>query len=192
MKGDSQAGLGSHDAQLIAEMVMANGDALAALMQRYGKLVYRVASDILRDAAEAEDVTQEIFFEVYRRARLYDPAKGTVKTWLLYYAYHRSLRRRNTLRRRPAYRGEPLESVETLAPLALRGMALQEQHWLIRAGLSRLSEPQRATLELTCFPQLTLSEIAARLRIPYGCTRHHYYRGVARLRNWWQEAERAH
>src|SRR5215469_8179310 len=97
------------DADLIAQLRSANGDALGALFHQYARLVYRVALQILRDAGEAEDVTQEIFLEIYRKAHLYDPARGSVRAWLLQYAYHRSLRRKDTLRRRAAYRAQPLD-----------------------------------------------------------------------------------
>src|ERR1700737_692449 len=101
------------DALLIAEMQVPDSDALSALFRRYIRLVRRVAVDILRDEAEAEDVAQEVFFEIYRKAHQYDPSRGAVRVWLLQYAYHRSLRRKDSLRRRAAYRGEPLEGIDT-------------------------------------------------------------------------------
>ena len=67
------------DAVLIAEMHLPGSDALAALFRRYIRLVHRVAANILRDDAEAEDVTQEVFLEVYRKAHLYDPSRGAVR-----------------------------------------------------------------------------------------------------------------
>ena len=88
------------DADLIAEMHAPDSDALGVLCRRYSRLVHRVAVDILRDDAEAEDVTQEVFFEIYRKAHLYDESRGPVRGWLLQYAYHRSLRRKDALRRR--------------------------------------------------------------------------------------------
>src|SRR5690606_4867119 len=99
------------DAELMAVMRAGRGDALDALFQRYARLVYRIAADILKDRAEAEDSTQEIFLEIYRKAHLYDPARGSVRTWLLQYAYRRTLRRRVSLARRAAYGAEPIEGV---------------------------------------------------------------------------------
>src|SRR5437016_730873 len=100
------------DADLMAEMHLPDSDALGALFERYIRLVHRVAADILRDEAEAEDVTQEVFLEIYRKSHLYDPSRGAVRVWLLQYAYHRSLRRKDALRRRAAYGGEPLDDVD--------------------------------------------------------------------------------
>jgi RNA polymerase sigma-70 factor, ECF subfamily len=171
------------DADLMAGVQSANDDALAMLLSRYWCLVHRVAADILRDAGEAEDVTQEVFLEIYRRAHLYDPARGSVRGWLLQYAYHRSFRRKAVLRRRAAYRGEPLDEVPVARPDA-RHLTCEERRWMIRAGLAQLPERQRTTLELACLEELSLRDVAERLRVSLGCARHYYYRGLARLRAW--------
>ena len=172
------------DVELMADMVATNGDALASLVRRYGRLIHRVALGILRDTGEAEDVTQEIFLEVYRKAFLYDPARGSVKVWLLQYAYHRALRRKAALRTRAAYRGESLEEIDELPDRFPRQLTREECRWVIRAGLAQLPERQRATLELACFEELSLRDVAERLGVSVGCTRHYYYRGLARLQAW--------
>jgi DNA-directed RNA polymerase specialized sigma24 family protein len=55
---------------------------------------------------------------------------------------------------------------------------------VIRSGLKRLPERQRATLEMACFEELSLRDVAKRLRVSIGSARHYYYRGLARLRQW--------
>jgi RNA polymerase sigma-70 factor (ECF subfamily) len=175
------------DAVLIAEMHLPESDALAALFRRYIRLVHRVAADILRDDAEAEDVTQEVFLEIYRKAHLYDPARGAVRVWLLQYAYRRSVQRKNVLRRRAAYRGEPLDSIDPAAGGRPRALTNQECRWFIRRGLAQLTAPQRATLELACFEEVSMQDVAKRLSVSVGCARHYYYRGLARLRAWAQD-----
>ena len=179
------------DAELMADVSIAGGEALSSLFRRYGRLVYRVAADILRDAAEAEDVMQEVFLEVYRRSHLYDPARGSVRLWFLHYAYHRTLRRKAALRRRAAYGSESLEAAETVADGDRRRLTVEECRWVIHAGLKQLSSRQRATLELACFEGLSLREVADRLGVSFGCARHYYYRGLARLRVWARHAEPA-
>jgi RNA polymerase sigma-70 factor (ECF subfamily) len=175
------------DAELIADLHGASNDALDLLLRRYARLVHRVAANILRDPTEAEDITQEVFYEISRKAHLYDPERGTVKVWLLQYAYHRTLRRKADLQRRAAYRGEPIELLDTrrvrphgAPPLLSR----QERRWLLRAGLDQLPERQRTTLELVCLEELTLRDVAERLCVSLGCARHYYYRGLERLRSW--------
>jgi RNA polymerase sigma-70 factor, ECF subfamily len=172
------------DAQLVAEMQAQNSEALGALLRRYARLVHRVAVGILRDSGEAEDITQEVFLEIYRKAHMYDPARGTVKVWLLQYAYHRALRRKYTLGRRAAYCGEPLDQVEAVAEWSSDRLTRDECRWFIRKGLAQLTERQRETLELVCLEELTLRDVADRLRVSLGCARHYYYRGLERLRAW--------
>lgn len=181
--GSSRLGDGPPDAELMADVEAANGDAFAALFRRYGRLVRRVAADILRDAGEAEDVTQEVFLEIYRKASLYDPSRGSVRVWLLQYAYHRALRRKLALSRRVAYGGVPLDRLAA-PPASARRLTRDECRWVIRAGLRELPERQRATLELACFEQLSLRDVADRLGVSIGCTRHYYYRGLAHLQAW--------
>jgi RNA polymerase sigma-70 factor (ECF subfamily) len=179
---------GKADADLMAEMHLPDSDALGTLFQRYIRLVHRVAVGILRDEGEAEDVTQEVFLEIYRKSHLYDPSRGAVRVWLLQYAYHRSLRRKDALRRRAAYGGEPLEEHEAPAHGHRRGLTRQEARWVVRTGLAQLTERQRATLELACLEEVSLQDVAQRLRVSLGCARHYYYRGLARLRAWAQRA----
>lgn len=183
-----EAGLETPDAEVMATLHAADGQALAILFRRYARLVYRVAVNILRDTGEAEDVTQEVFLEVYRKAHLYDPSRGSVRGWVLQYAYHRSLRRKGALSRRAAYRGEPLDRADAALDAPLPRLTPAECRWVLRAGLARLPPRQRETLELACFEDLSLREIAMRLGVSLGCARHYYYRGLARLRAWARDA----
>lgn len=171
------------DSELMGAMCDGTGDALEALFSRYSRLVYRIAADILKDGAEAEDSTQDVFLEVYRKAHLYDPARGSVRGWLLQYTYRRTLRRKIVLGRRASYRGEPIEIADAVRYHQPR-LTQEECRWVLRSGLAQLPERQRTTLELTCFEDLTLRDVAERLGVSVGCTRHYYYRGLARLQQW--------
>lgn len=91
------------DQDLLQHLRSRHGDALAVLFTRYHRLILSVAFKILRDPAEAEDVMQSVFLEIYKAAGQFDPSRGTVKVWLLQYAYHRSLSRREYLRVRGFY-----------------------------------------------------------------------------------------
>src|SRR6266481_4636134 len=88
---------GLSDEKIMLEVQRGSGDAFAVLFDRYHRLVLVTALKIVRDAGEAEEVTQNVFFEIYRVAEKFDPARGSLKVWLLQYAYHRSINRRNYL-----------------------------------------------------------------------------------------------
>src|ERR1700722_5129559 len=85
------------DEVLMAHIEAGDGDALAVVFDRYHRLVFNVAFKILRNAADAEEVLQTVFMEIYCNAVQFNPAKGTIKMWLLQYAYHRSFNRKRYL-----------------------------------------------------------------------------------------------
>ena len=129
---------------------------------------------------------QEIFLEIFNKADRFDPAKGTTKTWILQYAYHRSLSRRQYLALRNFYDRHQIterEVSESNSPDASwRGLTFREWTRVIEQGLATLTEKQRKTLELVCFQGLLLSEIAECTKESLPNVRHHYYRGLEGLR----------
>jgi RNA polymerase sigma-70 factor (ECF subfamily) len=173
------------DTELIAEAARDNHDALAVLFDRYQRLVFHVARRIVQDDGEAEDLTQEVFFEIYRKASRYDPERGTVKVWLLQYAYHRSFTRKAAMARRRHNR-EPLTAaalrVASHAEERCCGLTREELACAIRQALASAHEKQRDTIELVFFEQLTMREIAERTAQSFGNVRHYYYRGLKHLK----------
>src|SRR5262245_58527735 len=91
------------DEDVMEQLRSGRPDALPILFDRFHRLVLKIALRILRDPGEAEDVMQDIFFEIFKKAGQFDPAKGCAKTWVLQYAYHRSLSRRKYLALRNFY-----------------------------------------------------------------------------------------
>jgi len=98
-----RSSLDTGEEALIRKFCAGDRDALAAIFDRYHRLILVTALRILGDMGEAEDVTQLVFLEIHLKAAQFDPAKGTFKTWLLQYAYHRSMNRRNYLKLRHFY-----------------------------------------------------------------------------------------
>lgn len=166
-------------------------DALPILFDRFYRLVLKIALRILRDAGEAEDLMQEVFLEIFKKAAQFDPAKGSLKTWILQYAYHRSLSRRQYLALRNFYDRQQVTECEitesnSVGVVSWRGLTFQEWRRVIEQGLATLNEKQRKTLELACFQGLLLSEIAERTKESLSNVRHHYYRGLEGLRKFLQ------
>jgi RNA polymerase sigma-70 factor, ECF subfamily len=178
------------DEDVMERLRKGDPDALPVLFDRFYRLVLRIASRILRDTGEAEDVMQEVFLEIFNRAAQFDPAKGSAKTWILQYAYHRSLSRRQYLALRNFYDrrqiGEREFSESCSLDLSWRGLTVQEWRRVIEQGLATLNEKQRKTLELACFQGLLLSEIAERTKESLPNVRHYYYRGLEGLRKFMQ------
>jgi RNA polymerase sigma-70 factor, ECF subfamily len=172
------------DVALMDEVKARNGDALAVLFDRYQNLVRGVALRILRDQAESEDVLQNIFLEIYQRAGQFDPARGRFIVWLLQYAYHRSIQRKNYLVVRKFYVNVATDELSESEQGRLRmyAEAPQECARFVREALALLNERQRRVIEMVHFEGLTLKDVAARNEESFSNTRHHYYRGMARLK----------
>ena len=177
----------SGDETLMEQLKVGRVDALAVLFNRYRRLVFTVANSILRDSAEAEDLTQDVFIEICRKAQLYDSEKGSVKTWVLQYAYHRSFNRRRYLSLRHSHNSVGQEISQ--AQPALYGNAACDrvvQHRLcmeaLRRGMKALKDKERVVIECVSFEGLTLREASARMRVSYVSARNHYYRGLKKLK----------
>ncbi len=172
------------DERVMQELQAGNTDAFAVVFKRYHRLVHVIALHTLRDAGEAEDVTQAVFLEVYRKAGQFDSARGTLKVWLLQYAYSRSMNRRNYLLVRQFHNQRELNTIEEEESLwSPARLPLQETERLTSEVLSALPDAQRQTIEMFFFEGLTLKEIADRRNETFSNVRHHYYRGLDRLRS---------
>lgn len=91
------------DEALIASVCSGDGTALACLFQRYALLVRGVASRILRDAGEAEDLVQDLFIFIQRRCVIFDSSKSSGRSWIIQMTYHRAIERRRYLSTRKFY-----------------------------------------------------------------------------------------
>lgn len=173
------------DEELMAGLQCKEAKALDLLFVRYSRLVFAIALRIVNDRSEAEDVVQEVFFSLYQKALLYDPEKGTAKGWVVQVAFSRARDRRAHLLRRGFYSGTDVESLhDTLIGQSDVehdvGIRLDFSH--LRCAFEELTTMQRRTLTLFYFDGLDLREISERLREPFGNVRHHFYRGLERLR----------
>jgi RNA polymerase sigma-70 factor (ECF subfamily) len=178
------------DEDVMQQLRQGHAEALVILFDRFYRLVLKVALKILRDPAEAEDVMQDVFLEIFNKVSQFDPSRGSARTWILQYAYHRSLSRRQYLALRSYYDRREVTEAEISEANSLnrlwRGLTFQEWRRVLQQGLATLSDKQRRTIELACFDGLLLSEIAERTKESLPNVRHHYYRGVQGLRKFLQ------
>jgi RNA polymerase sigma-70 factor (ECF subfamily) len=173
------------DEQLMAWMQAKDLKGLELLYTRYSRLVFGIALRIVNDKSEAEEVVQEAFLSLYEKAMLFDPAKGSAKGWLVQVAFSRARDRRSHLLRRGFYSGTDIESLDdTLQEQSdierEVGVKIDFSHLL--SAFEELTEMQQKTLELFYFQGMELREISQRLNEPLGNVRHHFYRGLERLR----------
>lgn len=173
------------DEELLERLRNCDEKALLVLLHRYQQLAYSISLRVLRDEGEAEDLVQDVFFQLYNRENTFDTTKGSARTWLVQMIYRRAFDRRAYLSRRHFYSGTDLEAQTN----AIQGQKSFEEEVIerltveqLKAAFAELTAKQRQTLEMFFFQGLTLPEIAERLNEDIKNIRHHYYRGLERLR----------
>ena len=172
------------DEQIVDCLRMGQADALAVLFDRYQKLVLSIAKRIVRDDGEAEDVTQTVFLDIYKAVAQFDPTLGSTRVWLMQYAYHRAINRKQHLEVRKFYNSSDLEAAEPVERHLSRfaGLSHPEAKQLVSEAMAQLSSGQRRAIEFATFDGLTMAEIAERTGETVDVVRHHYYRGLKKLR----------
>ncbi len=152
------------DGQLLDRVRRGDEQAMGAIYDRYSKIVFSVALRVLRDAASAEDVLQDVFLGLWRRPETFVAARGTLGGWLAVVARNRAI---DSLRRkRPSEQIEEvsLASSFDLAEEAQRNILMQRARDIIQ----QLPYEQRKTLQMAYFDGLTHSEIAEVTGDPLG------------------------
>jgi RNA polymerase sigma-70 factor (ECF subfamily) len=173
------------DAVLLERIAGGETAALEEFYDRYGGLVYAVCLRILRDASDAEEVLQEVFFEIWRRGDRYDPARANARVYLVHLTRSRALDRLRRIRRREEIgrRGLAVPTLddEAGAPPLDQAVAAEERRRM-RLALRSLPEAQRTAVMLSFFDGLSHSEIARELDTPLGTVKTRIRKGLVRLR----------
>ena len=168
-------------------------DALAILFERHSALVFHIARTIVKDQGEAEETVQQVFFDLYRAISQFKPERGTFRNWLLQFAYHRSINRRQHLLAKKFYNSEDLDVVMRAESfgygLGPQHMSPPETRRFIDQMLGTLSTKQRRVIELTYFGGFTAGEIAEKVGETAAVVRHDLYRGLSQLRRLLLQAE---
>jgi RNA polymerase sigma-70 factor (ECF subfamily) len=155
-------------------------EALSALYDRHCRAAMGLAVRMLGDREAAEDVVQEAFLALWRHARSYQPARGSVRTWLLGIVHHRAIDR---LRGRPPAAPLPEELGPAPATPDVWTLAAQRlDREEIERALGELPAEQREAIELAYFAGFTQAQIASALRLPLGTVKGRLRLGLARLR----------
>ena len=149
---------------LLGRVTRGDEAAMAALYDRYSRVVYSVALRVLRDPSAAEDVLQEIFMQVWRTPESFVSARGSLAGWLAVVARNRAI---DMLRRK-----KPTEQVEDVSLPMPGNLSEEGERSLLmeraRVVIAQLPPEQRKTLEMAFFDGLTHSEIAEMTGDPLG------------------------
>jgi len=171
------------DAELLVALEAGNYAALEPLFDRYAALIFGIGLRTLHDRGEAEDLVQDFFLHLCEKAKGFDSLRGSARSWIIQIAYRRAFDRRSYLCRRKFYDGTDVDGLANTAfgdgDAALEALLAADE---LRTGLAELTDKQRMTLRLFFFDGLDFREISERLSETVENTRHHYYRGLERLR----------
>ena len=172
------------DYTALGRIIQGDQGGLAELYDRNARLVFSLALRILQNPADAEDIVQEVFAQVWAQARRYDAARGAVAAWMLTMARSRAIDRLRSRSARPETSAEPreFEALLDAAPAQDLQLLSTEQVAQLRDALNGLPAPQRVALELAYYEGLTHAEIAERLQEPLGTIKTRIRQAVLRLR----------
>jgi len=180
---------GISDETLLEQVCQGGREALALLFRRHARTVRNVAYRILRNEAEADDLVQDVFIFIFRKAALFNASRGTARSWIVQVTYHRAFDRRRHLNTRHFYVSREFE--EDALNVADPRYEILFSEWSLESVWGKesaarlralLSPAQLSTIELHFFEGYTLEEIADRLGQSLGNIRNHYYRGLEKLR----------
>lgn len=155
------------DSELWLKLNLRDEQAIAQLYDRYSPLIFRVADQVLHDRSASEDVTQEVFLQVWRVPRAFDPAKGSLEAWLTVVSRRRAIDR---LRQRR----EEIDVDNVVLSTGARQLADAAQNQIserVRLVLEGMPEKLRTPFVLAYAQGLTHGEISQRTGDPLGTTK---------------------
>ncbi len=170
------------DVKLLKAIAARDEAALAQLYDRYRVILFGLLMRILNNREEAEDVLQEVFLQVWRKAGDFDENRGRPFTWLVTLGRSRGIDRLRTLAARDRVaEANARETVEDFSDAATDAFK-SEQRGLVNMALDQLPDEQKRPIMLAYFDGLTQSEIATRLGAPLGTVKTRMRSGLMNLR----------
>jgi RNA polymerase sigma-70 factor (ECF subfamily) len=158
------------DGDLVTRLKHRDADAVAALYDRYGRIIYSLILHVVRNQAIAEDLVQETFLRVWNRIHGFDPERGALGPWILTIARNRAIDYLRSFENREVESPIELERLEQPALFVnLESDILNiDRIRLLREAFEKLTPNQRAVIELAYFEGLSQTEMSERLKQPLG------------------------
>ena len=176
------------DETLLRGVARGNRDSLEQLFRIYAPQLRGIGKRLLQDYAEADDLVQEVFLYIYRKSSLFDVTRGSARSWIIQVAYSQALIRRRRLKSLGFFKSGIMDnSVENLCTSVESTNYIDTIEGLFgtrgwNTVWSSLTEFQQETFRLHFYEGCNFNEIAEKLGQSYVNIRHHYYRGLEKLR----------
>ena len=154
--------------------------ALGEVYDQFSSFVYGIAFRVIGDARAAEDVVQDVFLKLWESPGGFDPARGSLRTWLGTLAHRRAVDhvRREEAKRRTAHRDAARSPVAPDVEEMAIALVTAER---VRAALATLPGEQREAIQLAYFGGRTYREVAQQLGIPEGTAKSRLRLGLRRI-----------
>ena len=176
-------------AELMLAIARRDKAALGRLYDLLSRPLYALALKVTNDTADAQDIVQDVFLQLWQKGADYSPSRGSVFSWAATLTRNRAIDRIRMRKRRKEIVHESADDIlpgndtGTSANTAADALGLQEQAVSVRAALTSLPREQRSAIELAFFTGLTQQEIAERLHEPLGTIKARIRRGLIKLRD---------
>jgi RNA polymerase sigma-70 factor (ECF subfamily) len=168
---------------LVESIAAGDQQALHALYQRTHRMVFTLIVRITNNRETAEELTLDVFHDVWRRAATYDAAGGTVVGWIMNQARSRAIDRLRFEQRKKRVNRDPNDAPVPDTPSDLyESLNVKEQSGLLRKALAVLTPDERQAIETAYFSDLTYAEVATRLNQPLGTIKTRIRTGLTKLR----------
>ncbi len=172
------------DTELMAAISVGDEVALEYLYERYARLAYALAYRILHDAQAAEDIVQEAFLAIWRKAATYQAQHGSVYSWLQAIVHHRAIDRLRATANRDLLCSplEPGVEQQTSEPDTCDMVWHGEQRRMVLAALAHIPQEQQQVINLAYFGGYTHTEIAEMLHLPLGTVKGRMRLGLQKMK----------
>ncbi len=179
----SKAPIPEQDWAILVRSIAAGEElALHALYEMAHRLVFTLTMRITANREIAEELTVDVFHDVWRRASCYDPANGTVLGWIMNMARSRAIDRLRFETRQKRSHPDDIQPPTEVAPAPSDALELRQQKESLQAALAALTPEERQAIEASFFGGLTHVEAAARLNQPLGTIKTRIRSGLHKLR----------
>lgn len=172
------------DEALLAAIKDRDERAIAVLYDRYNGISFGLAYRIVGERSAAEDVVQDAFLSVWRRAVSFEVGRGSVRTWLLSIVHHRAIDRLRGVSGR-ARQDVPIDDFERILSVddPWGTVETHVQRDLLQTGMATLPREQRAAIQMAYFEGYTQQEIATAMNVPVGTVKGRLRIGLQKLRS---------
>ena len=178
------------NAELLKRIASSDEHAFRTLYERFAPALYGMAFRIMNDAGEAEEVLQEGFTYIWRKAASFDPSRSSAFAWAVMIVRNKAIDKLRVRQRGERLREKVADQTDLAAisdEQSAHQPALRERSELVRSALKQIGTDQRQALELAFFGGLTHAQIAEHLEVPLGTVKARIRRGLLKMRDFFHE-----